>query len=79
MLIIWHQYLITVVNDILKEAEFVPGGFVWKHVKGGNPDPLRAVQSAVDRMRDLYDIQDDQFGQLCQNVLDELTVRIGKS
>ena len=77
--IIWHQYLITVVEDILQEAEFKPGGFVWKHVAGNNPDPLRAVQSAVDRMRDLYDIQDNQFGQLCHNILEELKVRIDKS
>tara|TARA_B000000557_G_C20437370_1_gene301457 strand:- start:209 stop:415 length:207 start_codon:yes stop_codon:yes gene_type:complete len=68
-----------VVEDILQEAEFKPGGFVWKHVAGNNPDPLRAVQSAVDRMRDLYDIQDNQFGQLCQNILEELKVRIDKS
>ena len=77
--IIWHQYLITVVEDILQEAEFKPGGFVWKHVAGNNPDPLRAVQSAVDRMRDLYDIQDSQFGSLCQNILDELITQIDKS
>ena len=79
MFIIWHQYLITVVEDILQEAEFKPGGFVWKHVAGNNPDPLRAVQSAVDRMRDLYDIQDSQFGSLCQNILDELITQIDKS
>ena len=57
------------VEEILQEAEFKPGGFVWKHVAGNNPDPLRAVQSAVDRMRDLYEIEDSQFGELCQNVL----------
>ena len=66
-------------RQILKEPEFKPGGFVWKHVVGGNPDPLRAVQSAVDRMRDLYDIEDSQFGELCQNVLRELLTRIDKS
>jgi len=81
VIISWHQCLIKVddIQEILKEPEFKPGGFVWKHVAGGNPDPLRAVQSAVDRMRDLYDIQDSQFGELCQNVLNELLTRIEKS
>ena len=67
------------IEEILKEPEFKPGGFVWKRVAGDNPDPLRAVQSAVDRMRDLYDIQDSQFGSLCQNILDELITQIDKS
>ena len=75
----WHLFLIMQIEEILKEPEFKPGGFVWKHVAGGNPDPLRAVQSAVDRMRDLYDIEDSQFGELCQNLLSELNVRIDKS
>ena len=77
--IIWHQYLITVVEDILQEAEFKPGGFVWKHVAGNNPDPLRAVQSAVDRMRELHDIEDHQFGPLCEEVLRQLSIMIDKS
>ena len=76
---IWRLFLIMPVDEILKEPEFKPGGFVWKHIAGGNPDPLRAVQSAVDRMRDLYDIEDSQFGKLCQNILEELSVRIDKS
>ena len=68
----WHLFLIMQIEEILKEPEFKPGGFVWKHVAGGNPDPLRAVQSAVDRMRDLYDIEDSQFGQLCERLLKEV-------
>ena len=76
---IWRLFLIMPVEEILKEPEFKPGGFVWKHIAGGNPDPIRAVQSAVDRMRDLYDIQDSQFGELCQSILEELSVRIDKS
>ena len=67
------------VDNILTEPEFREGGFVFKHLEQGRPDPLSAVQSAVDRMRDLYDIQDNQFGQLCQNILEELKVRIDKS
>ena len=51
-----------------------------RNARGENyPDPLRAVQSAVDRMRDLYDIEDSQFGELCQNILNELVVKIDKS
>lgn len=67
------------VNDILSEAEFKPGGFVWKHIESDSPDPLRAVQSAVDRMRELHDIEDTQFGPLCEGVLKELIKKIDKS
>ena len=67
------------IEEILKEPEFKPGGFVWKHIAGGNPDPLRAVQSAVDRMRELHDIEDCQFGPLCEEVLRQLSIMIDKS
>jgi hypothetical protein len=61
------------VKEILQEPEFKQGGFVYKHVAGGNPEPLRAVQSTVDRMRDLHDIEDFQFGKLCERLLTEIT------
>lgn len=61
------------------EAEFKPGGFVYKHIKGNNPDPIRAVQSAVDRMRELHDIEDHEFNPLCQNILSMLQQKVGKS
>ena len=51
---------------------------MYKHIAGGNPDPLRAVQSAVDRMRELHDIEDNQFGPLCEKLLVELN-RLCKS
>ena len=62
----------NLVKEILQEPEFKQGGFVYKHVAGKNPDPIRAVQSTVDRMRDLYDIEDSQFGQLCERLLKEV-------
>ena len=52
-------------EQILLEPEFKENGFVFKHLEQGRPDPLRAVQSAVDRMRELHDIEDCQFGPLC--------------
>ena len=48
-------------EQILLEQEFKENGFVFKHLEQGRPDPLRAVQSAVDRMRELHDIEDCQF------------------
>ena len=63
----------NLVKEILQEPEFKQGGFVYKDVAGDNPEPIRAVQSTVDRMRDLYDIEDSQFGQLCERLLKEIT------
>ena len=63
----------NLIKDILQEPEFKQGGFVYKHVAGGNPEPLRAVQSTVDRMRELHDIEDSQFGKLCERLLNEIT------
>ena len=37
---------------------FKENGFVFKHLEQGRSDPLRAVQSAVDPMRELHDIED---------------------
>ena len=74
----WHTVLNNIVKDLLKEPEFKKGGFVYKHVAGGNPDPIRAVQSAVDRMRELHNIEDNQFGPLCDQLLTELS-RLCKS
>ncbi len=67
------------VVEILKEPEFKQGGFVWKHIENKSPDPLRAVQSAVDRMRELHDIEDHEFNPLCQNLLSTLLEKVDKS
>lgn len=66
----------TLVNKILNEAEFKQGGMVWKHVKSGRSDPLVAVRSAVDRMRELHDIPDNQFNQVCHEVLKGVQARV---
>ncbi len=71
--------LAELVDDILNEPEFKENGFVFKHLEQGRPDPLRAVQSAVDRMRELHDIEDYQFGPLCEEVLRQLSIMIDKS
>jgi hypothetical protein len=68
-----------IIEEILKEPEFKPSGFVWKHIQNGSADPLRSVQSAVDRMRELHDIEDNQFGPLCDQLLVAITNLVDKS
>lgn len=67
----------TLVNNILNEAEFKQGGFVWSHMKQGKSDPLVAVRSAVDRMRELHDIEDTQFNNVCNEILLAMQQRVG--
>ena len=67
----------TLVNNILNEAEFKQGGFVWSHMKQGKSDSLVAVRSAVDRMRELHDIPDNQFNNVCNDVLFAMQQRVG--
>jgi hypothetical protein len=71
--------MIDKASVLMCEAEFKLGGFVYKHIEGNNPDPIRAVQSAVDRMRELHDIEDHEFNPLCQNILVMLQQKVGKS
>tara|TARA_B110000977_G_scaffold195957_2_gene275406 strand:+ start:2439 stop:2684 length:246 start_codon:yes stop_codon:yes gene_type:complete len=71
--------MIDKASVLMGEAEFKLGGFVYKHIEGNNPDPIRAVQSAVDRMRELHDIEDHEFNPLCQNILVMLQQKVGKS
>ena len=66
-----------VIRAILDEAEFKQGGFVWSHMKQGKSDPLVAVRSAVDRMRELHDIPDNQFNSVCNDVLFAMQQRVG--
>jgi aminoglycoside phosphotransferase (APT) family kinase protein len=65
------------VENILKEPEFKQGGFVWSHMKQGKSDSLVAVRSAVDRMRELHDIPDNQFNSICNDVLFAMQQRVG--
>ena len=67
----------SLVESILNEAEFRQGGFVWSHMKQGKSDPLVAVRSAVDRMRELHDIPDNQFNNVCNDVLFAMQQRVG--
>jgi aminoglycoside phosphotransferase (APT) family kinase protein len=69
----------TLIEKILIEAEFKQGGFVWSHMKQGKSDPLVAVRSAVDRMRELHDIPDNQFNNVCNDVLFAMQQRVGGS
>ena len=64
------------VKNILSEAEFKPGGMVWKHIASSRSDPLVAVRSAVDRMRELHDIPDNQFNAVCNEVLKGIQARV---
>ena len=66
----------TLVENILAEAEFKPGGMVWKHIASSRSDPLVAVRSAVDRMRELHDIPDNQFNAVCLEVLKGVQARV---
>ncbi len=65
------------ILDVLSEAEFKPGGMVWKHITSGRSDPMVAVRSAVDRMRELHDIPDNQFNNVCNDVLFAMQQRVG--
>jgi aminoglycoside phosphotransferase (APT) family kinase protein len=65
------------VENILKEAEFKQGGFVWSHMTQGKSNSLVAVRSAVDRMRELHDIPDNQFNSVCNDVLFAMQQRVG--
>ena len=64
------------ISKILTEAEFKPGGMVWKHISSGRSDPLVAVRSAVDRMRELHDIPDNQFNNVCYEVLKGIQAKV---
>ena len=66
----------TLVESILAEAEFKPGGMVWKHISSSRSDPLVAVRSAVDRMRELHDIPDNQFNAVCNEVLKGIQAKV---
>lgn len=66
----------SLVESILAEAEFKPGGMVWKHITSNRSDPLVAVRSAVDRMRELHDIPDNQFNAVCFEVLKGVQAKV---
>ena len=63
----------VLAEEIITEPEFRPGGFVYKHVKEGKSDSLVSIQSAVDRMSDLYDLEKDDIGQVSNIILEIIT------
>jgi hypothetical protein len=66
-----------IINNLLSEAEFKPGGMVWKHIASGKSDSMVAVRSAVDRMRELHDIEDHEFNAICYEVLKGVQAKVG--
>lgn len=59
------------VEEILTEPEFRVGGFVYKHIQESKSDPLVSIQSAVDRMSELYDLERDDIGIVSKIILDQ--------
>jgi negative regulator of genetic competence, sporulation and motility len=66
----------SIVENILDEPEFKENGMVWKHIKSGRSDQMVAVRSAVDRMRELHDIEDRDFNDICFEVLKGIQAKI---
>ena len=63
----------SIADEMLKyEPEFKEGGFVHTHIKQGKSDPLVAINSAVDRMTDLYDVEHSQVGHISDIILHQL-------
>ena len=58
---------------ILTEPEFRENGFVYKHVQEAKSNALVSIQSAVDRMSDLYDLERDDIGIISDILLKKLT------
>ena len=57
--------------EIMGEPEFRPGGFVFKHIKENKSDPLVSIQSAVDRMSELYDLERDDICIISNIILEQ--------
>ena len=51
----------AIAKEIIStEPEFKPLGFVHSHIKQNKSEPLVAIKSAVDRMSELYDLEQHQ-------------------
>ena len=57
---------------IITEPEFKEGGFVYKHIKEAKSDSLVSIKSAVDNMSDLYDLERDDIGKICDIIFEKL-------
>ena len=58
-------------KEILTEPEFREGGFVFKHIQEAKSDALVSIKSAVDNMRDLYDLERDDIGIISELILEQ--------
>ena len=70
--------LVDLVDDILNEPRSKENGFVFKHLEQGRLI-LKSSTKCRDPMRELHDIEDHQFGPLCEEVLRQLSIMIDKS
>jgi len=61
------------VQEILTEPEFKQGGFVYKHITEAKSDSLISIKSAVDRMSELYDLEQDDIGIVSELILKQFT------
>ena len=59
------------VQEILTEPEFKQGGFVYKHITEAKSDSLISIKSAVDRMSELYDLEQDDIGIVSELILEK--------
>jgi hypothetical protein len=62
-----------VLEEIITEPEFRENGFVYKHIKEGKSNALVSIQSAVDRMSELYDLERDDIGIVSELILQRFT------
>ena len=56
---------------IITEPEFREGGFVYKHIHEAKSDALVSIKSAVDRMSELYDLEQDDIGIVSELILEK--------
>ena len=61
------------VQEILTDPEFKQGGFVYKHITEAKSDSLISIKSAVDRMSELYDLEQDEIGIVSELILKQFT------
>lgn len=54
---------------IATEPEFKPKGFVHSHIKQNKSEPLVAIKSAVDRMSELYDLEQHHIRPVSEIIL----------
>ena len=60
-------------EEIITEPEFRVGGFVYKHILEAKSDALVSIKSAVDRMSELYDLEQDDIGIVSELILKQFT------